>query len=255
MKSISMFLRSTFLSTLSLLILAAATAVAADAVRLHGAVSMEKLFAGQKQAIESQCGVTLELVGNGSGRGLADLSAGLADIAMIGGSLKAVAEATNKEKPGSVNPAGMQEVPLASLKIAVVTHPGLGLKSLTAAQLRDVYAGKVKSWKDVGGPDVPVKVVLPFAGDGARVSIQEALLKEVEFAKDAILRNSSKDICTVVTQLPGSCGFVTVKNISGEVATVSVDQELLMPMQLITKGEPAGGIKKVVDMAKTVIKP
>jgi phosphate transport system substrate-binding protein len=228
---------------------------AADAVRLHGAVSMEKLFSAQKQAIESQTGTTLEIVGNGSGRGLADLSGGLADIAMIGGSLKAVADAMNKEKAGSVDPAGMQAVSIADLKLAVVTHPALGVKSLTAAQLRDVLTGKAKNWKEVGGPDAPIKVVLPFAGDGARVSMQDALLKEAEFAKDAIVRNSSKDVCAVAAQLPGACGFVTVKNVAGEIAIVTTDQEFVMPMQLVTKGEPSGAIKKVVDLAKTVIKP
>lgn len=230
-------------------------ALGAEAVRAHGAVSMEKLMSAQKQAIESHCGVTLTVVGNGSGRGLTDLSAGLADIAMIGGSLKAVAAACNSEKPGSVNDAGMVEVSLAKLKLVVITHPGAGVKNLTVAQLSDVLSGKVKNWKEVGGADVPAKVVLPFVGDGARVSIQEAVLKGGDFAKDAIVRNSSKDICAVVGQLPGACGFVTEKNLSGNNNSVTVDQELFMPMQLVTKSDASAAVKKVVDLAKTTIKP
>jgi phosphate transport system substrate-binding protein len=236
------------------LVLNPTTAQAQTLVRLHGAVTMEKLFTAQKAAIETQTGARLEIVGNGSGRGLADLSSGLADVAIVGGSLKGLAEAANKEKPGSVDPAGMVEIPISSVKLAIVTHPSAGVKNLSIAQLRDVFSGKAKSWKDVGGADVPVKMVLPFLGDGARISLQESVLKDTPFTKEAILRNSSKDLAVVVAQVPGSCSFLSVKNIDPSMTVVTVDAELAMPLELITKGEPAGDVKKVVDLARTLIK-
>jgi phosphate transport system substrate-binding protein len=236
------------------LTLAASSLPAQTPVRLHGAVTMEKLLAAQKQAIESQTGARLEIVGNGSGRGLADLASGLADVAMIGGSLKGVAEAANQEKPGTVNPAGMVEIPLLSVKLVIVVHSGVGVKSATADQLRDLLSGKIKNWKELGGADLPVKVVLPFAGDGARISLQESILKDTAFTKDAILRNSAKDLGVVVTQLPGACSFLSVKMADASMATLSVDKELLMYLQFVTKGEPTGDTRKVLDLAKTLIK-
>jgi phosphate transport system substrate-binding protein len=248
------FWRNTAAFALLIPMLVASTGLAESVVRMHGAVTLEKLLAAQKAAIESQTGAKLEVVGNGSGRGLADLSGGLAEVALIGGSLRGVADATNQEKPGSVNPAGMQETPLFGIKLVIVTHPGVGVKSLTAAQLKDLLTGKIRSWKDVGGADLPVKVVLPFLGDGARISIQETILKDASFPKDAILRNSSKDLAVVLSQLPGSCSFLSIKNVTGDIASVPVDCDLIMPLALITKGEPAGDVKKVVDAAKALIK-
>ena len=236
------------------LMLALAGLQAQTVVRLHGAITMEKLLSAQRQALQTQAGVRVELVGNGSGRGLADLSAGLADVAMIGGSLKGVAEATNKEKPGSVSIDGMREIPLAAIKLVVIAHPSAGVKSLTGAQLRDVLSGKAKSWKEAGGADLPIRLVLPFAGDGARISIQESLLKGADFAKDAILRNSSKDLAVVVTQVPGACAFLSAKNAEGSGSIIPVAADLAMPMQFIVKGEMAPEVKKVVEFAKTVIK-
>lgn len=215
---------------------------------------MGKMLTENKADLETKTGMKFEIVGNGSGRGLSDLSGGLADVAMIGGSLKGVADAANKEKPGSVDVAAMKEIPLTSIKIAVVTHPGVGVKSLTGDQVKDVFSGKVTNWKEVGGADLPVKVVVPFAGDGARISIQDALLKDTEFSKAAITRNSAKDIAVVISQLPGSCSFITVKNVEGQIATVAVDKELMMPMQFVTKGEPGAELKKAIDAAKAVIK-
>lgn len=229
-----------------------ATAVS-QTVRLHGGVTLSKLIADQQAALESQTGVKLQVVGNGSGRGLADLAAGQAEVAIIAGSLKGVADAVNKEKPGSVDITGMKETPVNSVKLLLVVHPANGVKSLTEAQARDVFAGKVTNWKEVGGADVPIKIVLPFVGDGARVTVQEDILKGADFAKDAIVRNSSKDIPPVITQLAGSISFLSTKNAEG-LTTVSCDKELMMPNSLVTKGEPAGDVKKVVDAVKGAIK-
>ncbi len=235
-------------------VVALAHNVQAQTVRLHGATSLEKIMVAQKAALESQTGLKLEIVGNGAGRGLVDLSGGQADIAMIGGSLKGVAAVMNKEKAGSVDASGMKEIPLTSVKLVTIAHPGAGVKSLTEAQLRDVLTGKTANWKDVGGPDLPIKVVLPFAGDGGRITTQETLLGGAAFATGAVVRNSAKDICVVVAQLPGTCAVLSVKNVEGNVATVAMEKELAMPLQFVVKGEPAGDIKKVVDAAKALIK-
>ena len=225
----------------------------AQTVRLHGAVTLSKLISDQKAALETQTGLKLEIVGNGSGRGLAALAGGEAEIAMLAGSVKGVAAAMNKEKPGSVDIAGLKDTPLPGVKLAFVIHPSAGVKSLTEAQVRDLLSGKAARWKDAGGADVPVKVVLPFAGDGARVTVQEVVLNGADFAKDAILRNSSKDIPAVIKQLPGSISFLSERNAEG-LTTVGYEKDLQMPLLLVTKGDPAGDVKKVVDSVKGALK-
>ena len=225
----------------------------AQLVRLHGATTLAKLITDQKAALETQTGVKLEIVGNGAGRGLLDLAGGQADVAMLAGSLKGVAEAMNKEKPGSVDITGFKETPLTSMKLVFAINPAAGVKSVTEAQARDLCTGKITNWKEAGGADVPVKLVLAFAGDGARVSLQEQLLNGADFAKDAILRNSSKDIPPVLGQLPGSFSCLSEKNATG-LTTVTCDKDIQMPMLLVTKGEPAGDAKKVTEAIKGAIK-
>ena len=231
-----------------------AQAIGAQTIRVHGAVTLDKLLRAQQAAVESQTGLKLDLLGNGAGRGLAELASGQADIAMIGGPLKGVAEAMNAEKPGSVDPAGLKEIPVLQVKLAFITHPAVGVKSLTESQLADVLSGKAASWKDVGGADVPVKVVMAFPGDGARISTRAQVLKGGEFSKTLIQRNSAKDLCVVVAQLPGACTMISAPNVDGAVAPVALDKEFSQPMQFVTKGEPAGDIKKVIDTAKSLIK-
>lgn len=235
-------------------VLALAQSLCAQTVRLHGATSLDKLLKAQQSALESQTGLKLELVGNGAGRGLVDLCAGRADVGLIGGSLQGVAEAMNAERAGSVVLTGLKEIPVTSVKLVVITHPGVGVKALTLAQLSDVLSGKVANWKEVGGADQAPKVVLAFPGDGARITTRENVLKGGEFVKGAIQRNTAKDLCVVVAQLPGAVAVLSEKNVEGNVTVVGTDQQVLMPMQFVVKGEPTGETKKVIEAAKTLIK-
>jgi phosphate transport system substrate-binding protein len=225
----------------------------AQTVRVHGATTLSKILTEQQPALEAQTGLKLEIVGNGSGRGLTDLIAGQADIAMLAGSVTGIADALNKEKPASVDASGLQGTPLPSVKLLFVINPSAGVKSFTEAQARDVFTGKVANWKEVGGADLSVKVVLPAVGDGARVTTQEQVLGGADFVKDAIVRNSSKDIPPVIGQLPGSVSFLSEKNAAG-LTTVAYEKDLQMPSLLVTRGEPAGDVKKVVDAVKGIIK-
>ena len=43
--------------------------------------------------------------------------------------------------------------------IVPVVHPSMKINDITTEQLRDIYNGKIKSWKELGGPDRPVSVV------------------------------------------------------------------------------------------------
>ena len=226
----------------------------AEVVRLHGGVSISKAIESKKAAIEAKSGAQLEIVGSGAGRGLNDLSGGFADIALLSGPLKGVAEAMNKEKPGSVDLASMKEIPFSSTKMSLLTHPSAGVKSFTQAQLRDVFTGKTANWKEVGGADLPIKVVIPFAGDGARVTLQATVLEGAEYAKGAIVRVSSKDVPVAVAQLPGACAVLASENVTGNVITVPLDKDLPMPWALVVKGEPSGAVKKVVEAVTELIK-
>ncbi len=236
---------------------ALATALAANAqtVRLHGAIGLANMVTAKKADIEAQSGAKIEVVANGSSRGIADLNGGRADIALLAGDLKLVADAVNKEKPGSIDIAGLKTVSLISSKIGFFTNPALGIKKLTDAQARDVLTGKTTNWKQVGGPDLPVKLVLPFAGDGARITGQAILLRGADFATGAIVRSSGKDVAVVVEQLAGSCCLIGVRSAPGTTMTlVELENEYASLYQLVFKAEPAGDVKKVIDAAAAAIK-
>ena len=53
----------------------------------------------------------------------------------------------------------LQQVPVALDGIVFFTHPALNVSKLSVAQLQDIYTGKIKNWKQVGGQDLPIVLV------------------------------------------------------------------------------------------------
>lgn len=51
------------------------------------------------------------------------------------------------------------QVPVAIDGIVFFTHPALNVSKLSVAQLQDIYMGKIKNWKQLGGQDLPIVLI------------------------------------------------------------------------------------------------
>ena len=51
------------------------------------------------------------------------------------------------------------------------------INDITMEQLRDIYNGKIKSWKELGGPDRPISVVSRDTSSGTYEVWEEKILK------------------------------------------------------------------------------
>lgn len=54
----------------------------------------------------------------------------------------------------------LKEVPVAIDGIAIVVHPDLPVSGLTITQLKDIYTGKIRNWRQVGGPNL---AIIPYS--------------------------------------------------------------------------------------------
>lgn len=50
----------------------------------------------------------------------------------------------------------LREIPVALEGIAIAVHPDLNVAGLTIEQLRNIYAGQINNWSQVGGPDLAI---------------------------------------------------------------------------------------------------
>lgn len=95
--------------------------------------------------------VSIQVTGGGSGTGVASLLNKTTEIANSSRELKSAEIETAKSK--GVTPFTYQ---VALDGIAVIVHPKSKVDNLTVRQVSDIFAGKIKNWKEVGGADMPI---------------------------------------------------------------------------------------------------
>ncbi|MBW2209381.1 MAG: PstS family phosphate ABC transporter substrate-binding protein [Deltaproteobacteria bacterium] len=108
--------------------------------------------------------VKITISGGGSGNGIKALIDGSTDIADSSRFIK------DKEVKRAIQ-NGQYPVPFAVAYdcIVPVVHPSNTMTNITMAQLRDIYMGKIKNWRDIGGPDRIIVVISrdTSSGNGA----------------------------------------------------------------------------------------
>jgi phosphate transport system substrate-binding protein len=235
------------------LVMAMTSVAAAGQVSLHGSTTVNNMIITPKKAeIEKASGQQLDVVGNGSGRGIVDLVAGTAQIAMISAPLDDEVKKLNEKTPGSVDAARLKAHQIGESRVAFAVHPSNTVKSLTNAQLADVFAGRTKNWKEIGGPDQPVVIVAAQPGDGLRSMVEATMLKGASLPADTRAMSNATQVAKIAAQLPGAIGILAPASIDGSVSELRGDTPIVQPLILVTMGDETPEVHQVVEAAAKV---
>lgn len=152
---------------------------------------------------------------------------------------------------------------IARAPVVVAVNKSVTLSNLTEAQVCDIFSGKVKNWKEVGGPDLRIQV-LGRKKDDANV---EALQKQmpcfagVKMSPDAVLLDRGSEVDRSLGGRPGTIGVTDLesalrgkenfKTVSIEGLSPSLDGTGRYPYSrefgVVTTGEPQGAVKRFLD--------
>jgi phosphate transport system substrate-binding protein len=220
--------------------------VMAGELRISGAATIARgIILPNQAAIEQETGLTLVIVVNGDGNGLKDLYAGRADVAMAVAPLAVTEAMLNKASPGSLSTAGFQSATVGSSTIHFVVNPANPVKSLSAAQLRDIFTGKITTWKEVGGDDQPILVIAEVIGLGVHTNVVAGFLDGTEITPRARTMQALVQVIQVVAQLPNAISYGVAASITPGVAVLP-DVEVPQTLGLVTKGPPSPDAQKLI---------
>ncbi len=219
----------------------------AEQVRLHGATTViDRLINPHKAAVEKATGLTLEIVGNATGKGLVDLVEGRTDASLCSEPVE-IAVAAAKVAGKVVDRSKLQFSVAMHDEIVFVVNPSNPVSSLTTAQLRDIHTGKIKNWKEVGGKDAPITVFTDTVTGGTRAMIKQVVMGGQEYSASALPMTSVKKAGDMVAADPNGIaglgrGFVD----AGKMKVVQ-SSKIERPLGFITIGAPSAKVKKVID--------
>lgn len=230
---------------------AAQTGSPATAVRISGSTTVyTNVFETQRERIASDAGQSIDVISNGSRQGLSDLAAGKSDIAMISAPLEELLPRLTEQERARLDPANVTVSSLAETRLAFIVHESNPVRTLTIAQISDLFTGVVTNWKQVGGPDLPVEVVSNQFSSGQRAVLEEKVTAGKKVVASAKLVVNDPQIPALVRQLKGGLGHSGAKNDLRGVAMVKTDRAIVQPMLLVSLGKPTDRIAKVIAASR-----
>jgi phosphate transport system substrate-binding protein len=143
--------------------------------------------------------------------------------------------------------------------IAIVANPANKATNLTMDQIRGVFSGEIKNWREVGGGDAAITVVSRESGSGTRSSF-EKIVKVLSLTKDAVIQDSNGTIRETVANDANAIGYLSHGMVSEKIKALSVEgiaptiesvisgkYPLVRPIYFLTKGELSGAAKEFLD--------
>ncbi|MGV7224349.1 MAG: substrate-binding domain-containing protein [Nitrospinales bacterium] len=107
------------------------------------------------------------------------------------------------------------EFPIARVKLAFAVKKDLGVTKLSLDQLKGLYTGQIKDWKEVGGVDRPVMLLGRKKGE----SVLGALIKDLPYMADANfvkIYDKEHQIIKAIGDVPGAIGFSSKRNLAAK---------------------------------------
>jgi len=234
---------------------------AADDLTYSGSstIGMSVLEAGAVKAFEQKTGIKFKSIEQpGSGKGIQALLDG--KITLAGASRTLKSDEKSKKLLGTA---------IGYDAIAVFVHKNNPVKNLSKEQVKGIFTGKIKNWKEVGGKDASIQPNTEIAGEkrATMLAFQEMAMdnaaygtgfKEIDFPRDQIVdvAKNENSICSVsygllaaVDQnLRANVKAVTVNNIEPTAKNIQSGAYLISrPLLLVTKGLPKDNVKKFID--------
>ena len=141
--------------------------------------------------------------------------------------------------------------------IAVILKKECGIDNLSENQLEDIFAGDIKNWKEVGGADLPILVIVPRRDTAAHENFRRNIMKRKDIAYDFMADTSTMVIeavryfpCGAVSFISGGATmhYPSLKTI--KISGLSPTDEGYPYYQIfyyVTKDEPSENAKKFID--------
>ncbi|MGQ9682573.1 MAG: phosphate ABC transporter substrate-binding protein [Anaerolineae bacterium] len=107
--------------------------------------------------------------------------------------------------------------------LAVIVHPSNAVTGLSLDQLRKVFAGTERSWRELGGPDQTIQLVAREPNSSAAMTFARQALGYELLSGGAVVMPSDRDVVAYVAQHPNAIGYVSMAWVSSGVKAIAID--------------------------------
>jgi phosphate transport system substrate-binding protein len=102
---------------------------------------------------------------------------------------------------------GYLQIPFCKDPIVVIAHPENGIDNLTLDQVERVFGGNLTNWKELGGPDEPIILVVPGNHTAAYKNFERQAMKRRNILYDFMSYRSTMAV-RAVRRVPFTISFI-----------------------------------------------
>lgn len=152
--------------------------------------------------------------------------------------------------------------PFAKEPLAIIVNKENPVKGLSLTQVREIFAGKIVNWKEVGGPDEKIVVLTQLHCKQYTANWTKILSRPERFTKNRLDMKTQPEMAKTVADFKGAIGHLemtSVKESKESLKVLAIDGHLptsenvkkgLYPLfaqlSLVTKGDAAGEVARFV---------
>ncbi len=235
-------------------------AQASDTLTIKGSDTMIIMIQREAEEFMKGSKIIVQATGGGSGTGISALINGTSDIAMASRPMKKKEFKQIKKKYHT----DAVETATALDGITIYINEKNRVKSLSTAQLKDIYTGKVNNWKEVGGSDAKIIRYCRENNSGTYAFLKEHVLKKEDYAADCAAMPGTASVVNAVSKDVGGIGYGGAAYAAGVIKLlvskdggkaygpemkniVSGDYPISRKLYLYTIGAPQANAKAFID--------
>ncbi|HYE33080.1 MAG TPA: substrate-binding domain-containing protein [Methylomirabilota bacterium] len=246
-------------------LLGALTFTPSAAVKINGSTTVNLPVAEAAEILRSEHKLAIHVdTQGGSSGGISSLGDGLVEIGMIS---KPLTDADRAKYPK----VDFKTHQIGSDAVALIVSRDVweaGVEALSRERMRGIYEGKIRNWKEVGGPDRRIAFFNKEPGRGTWEVFAQWLYGDPKKAPQVAFpevggneetRNKVSSTRGAISQLSASWAdgenvfALGLKDDTGKAILPTNDAvrsgayRMSRPLYLLTNGEPTGEVKQIID--------
>ena len=224
----------------------------ADPLVVQGSTTFNRRIMEPLEAvIEAKSGQEITVIPNRTMLGIIALMEGRAHMAMISASLESEVGKVKKAMPG-LDYDRLQAFAIASTRVAFVVNPANPVRKASLSQIKKVLTGQISDWRELGGTDAPIRIVIVGGGGGVETTIESELLDGHPVSAPKIIYvKTALQLIGVVEQEPNVIGMAQLSLAKQRgLPEIATERPVDQTLSLITLGDPTPAMKAVIDAAR-----
>ncbi|NLT50444.1 MAG: phosphate ABC transporter substrate-binding protein [Ignavibacteria bacterium] len=199
--------------------------------------------------------ISIYVEGGGTALGIKTLSRGESDICTASRLLTAEENKTIAEK---YNALGVS-VFFAKDALSIYINPENKIRNFSIKQLKDIFSGKIKNWKELGGKNLEIIPVTRTPNSGTYLYFKDHILQEESYIQNSVTKNTTKEIADFIIKEKAAIGYggigykegqtlAAINNIyPSEKTVINGTYPIVRYLYFITINNPQQHIKKFID--------